>query len=467
MSDESDQQLTFTVKSSNDAKYAVTIAANSTVSQLKEKLATSDFADIPTERQRLIYSGRVLKDPETLASYKIKDGNTIHLVKGAESNNRQNPANQGGSTPVPGAGTAANVPSNIAAGTGAHNPLAQLTGARYAGFHQLPGADMFGADGGMGAPPDPDHLLRMLENPAFAQQMNEAMNNPDVINMMRNNPMLRNNPMAQQMFDNPELRRMLMNPDFIRMQMNMQRSMGGGLGGASAFPAPGATDTSESDSTSQNTQQQNPPPNPFAMFGGGQGAGSGANPFAALFGGNPGAVQGQTPAGTPPVPTAGQGTPAQGQTPGANTSQTQANPFASLFGGMGGAQGGGSDPIQQMAQQMMQNPEMMRSAMNMMQNMYGGNNNNNSGAGGEGGAAAANPFGGMNPFAAFGGMGGMGGFGAPQQQQDSRPPEEQYATQLQQLNAMGFYEFDRNVRALRMSGGSVEGAVEHLLSGTI
>ncbi|KAI4718174.1 hypothetical protein E4T48_05651 [Aureobasidium sp. EXF-10727] len=471
MSDETEQQLTFTVKSSNDAKYAITITANSTVSQLKEKLATSDFADIPTERQRLIYSGRVLKDHETLASYKIKDGNTIHLVKGAESNNRQNPANQGGSTPVVGAGTAANVPTNIAAGTGAHNPLAQLTGARYAGFHQLPGADMFGADGGMGAPPDPDQLLRMLENPAFAQQMNEAMNNPDVINMMRNNPMLRNNPMAQQMFDNPDLRRMLMNPDFIRMQMNMQRSMGGGgMGGAGAFPAPGATDTSESDSTSQNTQQQNqqPPPNPFAMFGGGPGAGSGANPFAALFGGNPGAAQGQTPAGTPPVPTAGQGTPAQGQTPGSNASQAQANPFASLFGGMGGAQGGGSDPIQQMAQQMMQNPEMMRSAMNMMQGMYGGNNS--SAAGSEGNAAAANPFGGMNPFAALGGMGGMGGmggFGAPQQQQDSRPPEEQYATQLQQLNAMGFYEFERNVRALRMSGGSVEGAVEVLLSGSI
>ncbi|THY82013.1 hypothetical protein D6C95_08903 [Aureobasidium pullulans] len=469
MADESEQQLTFTVKSSNDAKYAITITANSTVSQLKEKLSTSDFADIPTERQRLIYSGRVLKDNETLASYKIKDGNTIHLVKGAESNNRQNPANQGGSTTVPGAG---NVPTNIAAGTGAHNPLAQLTGARYAGFHQLPGADMFGADGGMGAPPDPDALLRMLENPNFAQQMNEAMNNPDVINMMRNNPMLRNNPMAQQMFDNPELRRMMMNPDFIRMQMNMQRSMGGGgMGGAGAFPAPGATDTTESNNASENTQQQNqqPPPNPFAMFGGGQGGASGANPFAALFGGNPGAAQGQTPAGTPPVPTAGQGTPAQTQTPGANAPQAQANPFASLFGGMGGAQSGnGSDPIQQMAQQMMQNPEMMRSAMNMMQGMYGGNNNAGAGGeGGAGGAAAANPFGGMNPFAAIGGMGGMGGFGAPQQQQDSRPPEEQYATQLEQLNGMGFYEFDRNVRALRMSGGSVEGAIECLFNGSV
>lgn len=153
MAEEADPQLTFTVKSSADAKYSISMAASSTVQDLKTKLATSDFADIPPQRQRLIYSGRVLKDAETLSSYKIKDGHTIHLVKGAESNARQNPANQGGeaSQTVPGAGGAAagNVPTNIAAGTGAHNPLAQLTGARYAGFHQLPGMDMFGADGGV------------------------------------------------------------------------------------------------------------------------------------------------------------------------------------------------------------------------------------------------------------------------------------------------------------------------------
>lgn len=147
MAEESDVQLTFTVKSSLDAKYTITIASNATVVDLKTKLSTPDQADLPVDRQRLIYSGRVLKDPDTLSSYKIKDGHTIHLVKGAESNQRQNPANQGGATPaVPGAG---NVPTNIAAGTGAHNPLAQLTGARYAGFHQLPGAEMFGADGGV------------------------------------------------------------------------------------------------------------------------------------------------------------------------------------------------------------------------------------------------------------------------------------------------------------------------------
>jgi len=104
---------------------------------------------------------------------------------------------------------------------------------------------------------------------------------------------------------------------------------------------------------------------------------------------------------------------------------------------------------------MMQNPEMMRNAMQMM------------GMGGQGQGAEsgqANPMGDFNPF----GMGGMGGFGGQQQEPaDSRPPEERYASQLQQLNDMGFYEFDRNVRALRMAGGNVQGAIEHLLSGTI
>lgn len=40
------------------------------------------------------------------------------------------------------------VPTNIAAGT-AHNPLADLTGARYAGQVNLPNRSMFGADGGV------------------------------------------------------------------------------------------------------------------------------------------------------------------------------------------------------------------------------------------------------------------------------------------------------------------------------
>jgi ubiquilin len=143
-----------------------------------------------------------------------------------------------------------------------------------------------------------------------------------------------------------------------------------------------------------------------------------------------------------------------------------------LFGGAG-AQGGQSNPIAEAAQRMMQDPEAMRNMMQMM-----------GGAGGAGGAGAgANPFaafgqnpggaapaGGAanNPFAALlgGGFpGGAGGFGGPPPPADTRPPEEVYETQLRQLNEMGFYEFDRNVSALRRSGGNVQGAIEYLLNG--
>lgn len=137
-------QLTFNVKGGSDQKYVITMSASATVADLKSKLATPEFADVPADRQRLIYSGRVLKDADVLSSTKLKDGHTVHLVKGAASNVRQNPANQGtgSSTPTP------QVPTNLATGTG-NNPLAGLTGARYAGFHGLPGAEMFGPDGGV------------------------------------------------------------------------------------------------------------------------------------------------------------------------------------------------------------------------------------------------------------------------------------------------------------------------------
>jgi ubiquilin len=57
----------------------------------------------------------------------------------------------------------------------------------------------------------------------------------------------------------------------------------------------------------------------------------------------------------------------------------------------------------------------------------------------------------------------MNNQGAPAAPPDNRPPEERYADQLRQLNEMGFYDFDRNVAALRRSGGNVQGAIDYLL----
>jgi ubiquilin len=142
--------ITFNIKASNDAKFTLTLPISTPVSELKNVLSGSDYANTPTDRQRLIYSGRVLKDHETLATYNIKDGHTVHLVKSAASNQRNTSTTQSSSASSGSANnqSTSNVPTNIAAGTG-NNPLAGLTGARYAGFAQLPGAGLFGPDGGV------------------------------------------------------------------------------------------------------------------------------------------------------------------------------------------------------------------------------------------------------------------------------------------------------------------------------
>jgi len=420
---EGDPQITFKVKTSSDGLHTITIAETATVLDLKNMLAGDEYEKIPAERQRLIYSGRVMKDAEQLSTYKIKSGNTLHMVKSAQSNAAQNPAESSPATGLPRA--AAGVPQNMAAGT-ANNPLAGLTGARYAGHMGLPGAEMFGADGGMGAPPNEDQIAEMLENPNMQQMMNEALNNPAMVDMIiQNTPHLRNNPEARQMLNSPEFRQMMTNPAILR-QSNQMRRMMGGAGGAGAFPAPGVTDNTPAGAAGANATP-NPAANPFAALQGFGGAG-GANPFAAMFG----PQAGQTPVQTPPAPgSAGQGTPGQ-SIPGADANA--ANPFASLFGGAGGAGGAGPFGLPPMT------PEQMQQAMQMMQG------------------------GGLGGFGDLFGGAGAGAATSPPPPADTRPPEEQYADQLRQLNDMGFFDFDSNVRALRRSGGSVQGAIEQLLS---
>ncbi|KAG6035008.1 hypothetical protein E4U41_006282 [Claviceps citrina] len=430
-----DAQITFKVKTSSDRTHTITMSESASVLELKTKLAGEDFESIPIERQRLIYSGRVMKNDDSLGSYKIKNNNTIHMVKSAASNSTQQTSTSG-STPRA-------VPENITAGTSPNDPLTSLTGARYAG-HQinLPGMDMFGPDGGMGPPMDEERIQRMMSDPNVQQSMNEALNNPDFVNMLiESNPMLRNIPNARDIITSPFMRQMMTNPQMMGQAIRMQRNM---RGGDSAFPAPGATDTSPDAAASGDAstgddanQQQNPFLNPFmmpGMMGGANGSG-GPNMvqmFQALNGLGGGNPFSSPPPATNPGSTGGtQGSEPRNaqtamQTEGSDGTQNAqnanlANPFAALF------------------PQGTQVPQ-------------GGN--------------AGNPFG-MTPETMQQMMQMLGGGGlGPASPPDNRPPEERYAEQLRQLNDMGFFDFDRNVAALRRSGGSVQGAIEHLLSAT-
>ena len=368
----------------------------------------------------------------------------------------------------------------------------------------------------MGPPPNPEDMIQLLQNPQFASTLDEALSNPQYIEqMIQSNPMLRGmGPQVRAILQNPEYRRMMLDPNVMRQMHQMQQNMGGGMfgglggmggmgggdaGGEGAFPAPGVTDqtpeggprTGAGEGQGQQQQQQQgqrPPMNPFAMFGGnpfaswaipagGGGGGSGqqgANPFAALFGAPPTAqgtdgAPATTTSTAPPTdasrdaPSTASNNPSQlenytqPQNPtnqNQQQQQQQANPFALLQAMMGGGGGNPSNPPNNPSQQtptaqtsldIFNSPLFQMGLQDYMRQMGG------------------NPEAQLTGFPP-GMMGGGGGGGAAQAPPDNRPPEERYAEQLRQLNDMGFFEFERNVAALRRSGGNVQGAIEFLLS---
>ena len=312
----------------------------------------------------------------------------------------------------------------------------------------------------MGPPPDPEQVITMLQNPQFASTVNEALQNPQLIDMMiQQNPMLRQmGPEVRQMMQSPEFRRMMTDPEALRNMSRMQQMMGGGGipgmgggGGNPAFPAPGVTDTTPGQESNRNAQTgnaQSPPYNPLAMFE--NPAAAATNPFAMLF-----PQASHTPATSPPpAASAGQGTP-QPSTPSAEN-QTNPTPQQRQQATLPGFYA---------------NPALMQQMMAAMTGAQPPAGSTNPSANTTTNPPNPDP---NNPFASlFAGLqypyglpGMMGGYGTPPAAApvDNRPPEERYAEQLRQLNDMGFYEFERNIEALRRTGGSVQGAVEYLLS---
>lgn len=423
MADSSDAatSLKINIKGPSDLKLSIEITSDQTVRQLKEAIEKQK-PDVPADSQRLIYAGKVLKDEELLSVYKVKDGNTVHMVKSAARSApvTGNPSVPG-TAPSSGGSSASNnaassqsqgVPSNFSAGQNfTNNPLSALNRADYAGPHMARLLnESGGAFGGMGLNPrDPNMMMGLMQNPEVQRQMRDMMSRPEFMDqLIAMNPQLQGMaPQMREMMRSEQFRDMITNPETMQRMAQMSQMMEsaglggmGGMGGLGGFGGLGAG------GAGGNTGGQWPPPGAFGSTDSGSNANNGDG------NGNQGVGNGVGNGGT------GNGRGNVGNNNGS-------------FNGLGNNTGG-ANPFGDPA---------------FLQQMFGGD------AGGFGG---------------LGGLGGLGGFGAGAgaggaAARDTRPPEERFSSQLEQMQSMGFYDGQANVRALLMAGGSVEGAIGILL----
>ncbi|KAI6241458.1 hypothetical protein M3Y99_00374400 [Aphelenchoides fujianensis] len=184
--DEETPKMTIKFKTTQTT-HELEVAQNATVEKVKDALAAK--LNHPKERLTLIFSGKILKDPDSIASYGIKDGMVVHMVQRA------------GSSTAGGSSAPAAAP-----------PAGGLGG-------------LLGSLGGM-APNISPQAQQLMSNPEFMRTM---MDSPMMQSMLNSPELLRSlfseNPAVQQIIQrNPELGHVLNDPETIRQTLEMVRN---------------------------------------------------------------------------------------------------------------------------------------------------------------------------------------------------------------------------------------------------
>ncbi|PAN51746.1 hypothetical protein PAHAL_9G617600 [Panicum hallii] len=514
-------QATLHIRCTNGSKFAVRADLGATVGAFKAIVAGS--CDVPAPQQRLIYKGRILKDEQTLASYGLETDHTIHMVRGAAPPPASTApaANQETSTTAPASSPAAGLGGLLPGlgATGAANSGG--LGLFGSGLPELDQMQQQLADNPnlMREIMNMPVMQNLMNNPDLIR--NIIMNNPQMRELIDRNPDLAH------VLNDPSILRQTVeaarNPELMReMMRNTDRAMSNIESSPEGFnmlrrmyetvQEPFLNATTMASEGDRN-------PNPFVALLGNQGsnqtrdaaahapttasdpaAGSPApntNPLPNPWGSNAGSAQG---AARPP--------------PASNTNTRSATPGG--LGGLGSADlgsmlGGGADAsflsqvlqnptMMQMMQNIMSNPQSMNQLLNInpnVRNMMESNTQlremfqnpeflrqltspetlqqlisfqqslmpqlGQQQAGQErtqSGTAAGNVN--LNTLMnMFSGLGAGGGLGVPNA--PNVPPEELYAAQLAQLQEMGFFDTQENLRALIATAGNVHAAVERLL----
>ncbi|KAL8536286.1 hypothetical protein ACS0TY_011779 [Phlomoides rotata] len=519
------EEVNVNVRCSNGSKFSVKASLELTVGEFKGVLAQN--CDVPPEQQRLIYKGRILKDDQTLVSYGLQADHTVHMVRGsapAASPPAPVPASSGNtnSTPAATQGSGPNPEGTGVAGAGASLfPGLGLGALGGSGASGLFGAGLPEFEQVQQQLTQNPNMMRDIMNMPAIQSL---MNNPEVMrSLIMSNPQMREiidrNPELAHVLNDPSILRQTLeaarNPELMReMMRNTDRAMSNIESSPEGF--------NMLRRMYENVQE---PFLNATTISGGTATDAGSNPFAALLG-NQGGAQTRDGSNTTAGPETGTTVPNVNPLPnpwntgGSQTNNaTRTNPTgdARLPPNLGlGVQelerARRADPanftqflqnpaVTQMMQSllsnpqymdqilnlnpqlrsmldmnpqlrdMMQNPEILRqlSSPETMQQMMalqqqlsqltrqqtipegdqtgqGRGTQNNMGL-----DLLMNMFGGL----------GAGGFAVPNT--PDVPPEELYATQLAQLQEMGFFDTQENIRALRATSGNVHAAVERLL----
>lgn len=492
-------KVTVTVKpTSGNEKLTIELDTSNTILEFKDLINKQN--NIPAAEQRLIYKGQILKDERTVESYGIGNEHVVHLVRRAETSSSPGQASSQSSS-----ATAA-APGTPAAGA-VPDPLGM--------------GGLFGMPAGFGN--NPQQLSQVMNDAMNSPMMQAAMNNPELLRtMLQSNPMVREvadrNPEVAQLLNNPQLLRESMqifsNPSLLREHMrhadralsniealpegfntlrrlyeNVQEPLMAATASPEASTNPFAALLQPSNASTGSAQQTQP-----AAGGTGNSAALNTAPLP-----NPWAPAGGTATAQPGSVPAGLGAGLPGLSGGLpqldpnQLMQMMQNPgFQSMAQSMMSSPGF-TDAVINMNPQLrsmmdanpqfrevMSNPEMRRQmfdpanmqAMVQMQQALQQLQSNPLFAqfGGQAGGAG---LGGMGGPMGFPGMGGMGdpsslfaalSGGAPPAAPPPADPEAAYATQLQQLQDMGFFDRQANIRALQATGGNVHAAVDRLLS---
>ncbi|XP_061346043.1 ubiquitin domain-containing protein DSK2b-like isoform X2 [Gastrolobium bilobum] len=514
-------EVNINIRCSNGSKFSVLISLESTVGSFKDAVARN--CDIPADQQRLIYKGRILKEDQTLQSYGLESDHTVHLVRGFA------PSNTTGGTNTTGANTTTTntrgVGANEGGGLGGPGfgaslfPGPGINGTGNSGLNGLFGAGF----------PDLEQMQQpFLSNPNIVREimntpaMQNLINNPEIV---RN--LIMNNPQMQELMDrNPELAHILNDPSTLRqtleatrnpeimreMMRNTDRAMsniesspegfnmlrrmyenvqepflnattmagntgndsaailgtqGGQIRNQSTNPS---TTGSETTSPIPNT---NPLPNPWSATGTG---GAEGNTRRSTTGGD---ARQQTPTGL-----GGLGLPdlegmMGGMPDAALLTQLMQNPaisqmMQSILSNPQTMNQRGMPDLNSL-REVMQNPEFLRlfsspetlqqllSFQQALLSQLGQQQSTQEPGQTGGGTGSLNNMGLEMLSSMFGGL-GAGSLAVPNR--SNEPPEQLYATQLSQLQEMGFFDTQENIRALVATSGNVHAAVERLLGNT-